>query len=166
MVAWWKPILLTFILGGVGGFLAYSFANRPIVDYYIDSPPAVVDFQYTRLTIRLCVRNTGNLYAPVDMLIRLQNVSLLDNGKSYVNNSANEVTIHYKLQGNMANYATESIEVCPVNNSYSFSISYSIVKRPEVSWTGITHVFAELNPYDTVSLTYHKTDENSFRLLS
>jgi hypothetical protein len=166
MVAWWKPILLTFILGGIGGFFAYSFANRPIVDYYIDSPPTVVNFQYTNLTLRLCARNTGSLYAPVDMLITLQNASMLRNGESYINSSANETTIHYKLEGNMANYDTETIEVCLADNSDSFSISYSVVKRSELSWTGITNIFAELNPYGSVSLIYNRTDGNSFRLLS
>jgi len=165
MVKWWKPILLTFILGSIGGFFGYGITNRPIVDYYIDSPPSAVNFKYSNLTIRLKVRNTGNTYAIIDLIVSVQNASISNITKATVDYSENEVKFHYRLRNNMDSYTSKIVEIFLENSTDNFIVSYTVTKRFELSPTGLVNIFGELNPYHPVVLTYNRTNTDKYELM-
>ena len=87
MVEWWKPVLLTALLGSVGWCVIYGVSNKAIVDYRMSGPKTwaifgdTIQFYGDRengplLQISFDCRNGGQTDLVISYRIRSTNATL------------------------------------------------------------------------------------------
>ena len=164
MRKWWI-VPLIMIVGITFGLLGGAWSQRPIVEYSFVNYPDQFDFEVGSMSITFEVKNTGNTYAKLDLIImtRYANVSVekIESGMEY---NITQLKIHVDLPSHMETCNYYSVDIKPVNNPQNFTIQYSIENRADLSIpNGIIGKFLEPHPYVT-QLTYNRTDTTIYEL--
>ena len=76
-----------------------------------------------------------------------------------------EAEFYYVATGNMKDYAVVIVHILPKNNPNTFTITYTVEKcRDFSSFSSILNlIFGELKGYYPTSLTYIRTDTNTYQ---
>lgn len=166
MKVWQKTAIITitlFILGVVGAGWTY----RPIVDYYIDDPPSMVNFDYEPMKLEVMSRNRGKVDVSLLLIITVQNANIsVQEMKPWIERNGTELKMHVFFRSEMENYRTAEVYIEPVDDPQNFTIRYSIVNISGFSIAGIiSRLFLESHGLYATYVMYNRTSVNSYELV-
>ena len=125
--------------------------NRPIVGYKLDC--------ISSNFIKLGVRNSGNTNSALMLKLYCQNASISsENKKTYQKIENNSINILFTASSNMDNYYFgENVELETNDTVDSFSCSYEVSKRFELSISGLINlIFGEVKGYYPTVCEYER----------
>ena len=163
------------IVGIILGLLGGAWSQRPVVEYSFVNYPDQIDFQSGSMSIEFEVKNTGNTYAKLSLVImtRYANISIgkiepwikYNVTQSSVEYNATQLEICVDLPSHMETSNYYWVDINPDNNPQNFTIQYSIDNMADWSLpNGLIGKFLELHDYIT-QLTYKKTDTTTYELI-
>jgi len=165
MGKWWI-VPLIMIVGIILGLIGGAWSQRPIVEYSFVNYPDQFDFEGGSMSIEFEVKNTGNTYAKLNLVIitRYANISV-EKIEPWMEYNITQLKIHADLPSHMETYNYYSMDIKPVNNPQNFTLQYSIENKADLSIpNGIIGKFLEPHGYMT-QLIYNRTDTTVYELI-
>jgi hypothetical protein len=163
-----KIIIILTIIGIILGLVGAGWAQRPIIDYYMDGIQDSVNFKYGFLRVSLMYRNRGNVDSSLALTLTVSNANItLGKIEPWIDHNESQVTFHTAGTSHMENYASYAANIFPVGNSQNFTITYTVDETS--GWFSVTaminRLFLESHSYYPIQATYNRTDVDTYQLL-
>jgi hypothetical protein len=161
----WCIIPLLTIIGLLGAFVGWLYSQRPIIEYSLPNCPETFDFQYTSLSLTLEIRNTGNSYSKLRLILTVENANIsLNQVEPGTTCNGTYLIINYDLPSRMENYNMVYVNIEPLDSPQNFTIDLTIENLADWSFPGgwICHW---LEPHGYIThLIYNRTDTTTYEL--
>lgn len=160
MVKWWQPVVLAFLLAGIGGFVSYGLSNKPLVDYTLEAPSFwnftllfVAPQNVPSMTFSVKVRNRGLTDSLVNVTVIAWNASIASKETDAFSASLSRVTW---LSARSDDWGLLTFYLRPVKDTPSFTISCTVTKVANYSSFSavVSTTFAEITPLWPTTVTY------------
>jgi hypothetical protein len=141
---------------------------RPIVDYYFDSPPHSYNSHLGYLQLNLVVQNRGQTDTFLYLVVIVTHCEVVyDKSLSWVMGTSTGVKLYISAQRLMETKRNFSINIMPVGNPRSFTISYAIEQASPwlTAWGFISNMFLEQHGLNPITLVYGTTDMVVYNLV-
>lgn len=166
-VTWLLPIFVTALVGIPTALLTYGYTQAPKIDYTLGFNgvcayvPKTLYFYPNGQTqqVSLCSRDRGPSDTVVVLTVTAGGATLLCNG---VNQTSCQTTVI--LFGGSQDYGSNSFTFAPNSASKQFTLTYSLAKGSGTFFEDDAALFAEMNGFFPLSVTYNETAQYTYTL--
>ena len=164
---WLMPIFVTALIGIPAALLTYGYTQAPKVDYTLGFNGSCAYIPKTLYLypngqvqqVSLCSRDRVPSDTVVVLTVKASGATLLCNG---VNQTSCQMTVI--LFGGSQDYGSNSFTFAPNSASKQFTLTYSLTKGSGTFFEDDAALFAEINGFSPLSVTYNETAQYIYSL--
>ena len=166
MRKWWivpAIMIVTVTIGLIGG----AWSQRPIIEYTFEGFTDTFDSQYGSMEVWLKIKNTGAIYARLNLVLVVENANIsLNKIEQGMECNGTHLRINCDLPSGMEAYDECLVSIQPKNHFANFTLDLEIENLADWSIpNGFIGQFLEPHAYST-HLVYNRTDSTTYKLIS
>lgn len=165
MRKWWIVPLIMIAALAIG-VVGAAWSQRPIIEYTFAGCPDTFNSLSGPMGIRLKIKNTGNIYSRLNLILTVKNANISSNTlEQYIIPNGTQLKMLCDLPSVMETYHEYFVYIEPVNDPENFTANLAIENLADWSVpNGFICKFLEPHGYNT-RLTYNKTDDTKYELI-
>lgn len=164
----WQITLIVTVFFSSVAVAGGAWTQRPIIDYKIDGALDIWHLSEKSMSLSLKIRNRGKIDASLTLIVRTINANItLPKVEPWIEYNETEVRFHVSLQNQMETYGRHHISIIPIETAQNFTVTYTIEDASPLSIPNgfISHLFLERHGYYPTTLTYNRTEADTYELI-